>query len=222
MNNFIINNKTIITLLIVFVSGCFLLPNFFTDRIALHQFFNQYHNEFFDLIFTYATYLGDGLVLVPIILYFLIVKNINYAIQLIFLSIVLLVVSQFLKHLVFEDVNRPFLAFKNVGAYLRLVLSESKMHSHNSFPSGHTTTAFSLFLYMAFTLANNFYSKIFLFALALIAGLSRVYLSQHFIEDVVAGAMLGFMIAVLTYWVFNKKILQKEKYNKGLFTIFAK
>ena len=134
----------------------------------------------------------------------------------------LLVVSQFLKHMVFDDINRPFLAFKNAGDYLRLVLPTNEMHSHNSFPSGHTTTAFSLYLYISFTLMNKTSGKLVFYTLAMLAGLSRVYLSQHFIEDVVAGALLGFMIAILTYWVFNKKILLKEKYNKGLFTIFAK
>lgn len=222
MKDFVSKNKVVLLLFFVFIFISMLLPGFFTDRIALHQILNQFHSRFFDLFFTYATYLGDGILLVPIIVYFLFFRDFNYGLQLLFLSIVLLLLSQFFKHFVFDDINRPYFAFKNMGESLRLVLSKKDMHSYHSFPSGHTTTAFSLFLYFSFTIAKTLPSKVFCFFLALIAGLSRVYLSQHFLEDVVAGSFLGLFISILTFWLFNEKIFQKEKYNKGLIAIFAK
>ena len=43
-----------------------------------------------------------------------------------------------------------------------------------------------------------------LFILALVVAYSRVCLSQHFFEDVIAGAALGFVVAYCTAYIFDK------------------
>jgi membrane-associated phospholipid phosphatase len=45
--------------------------------------------------------------------------------------------------------------------------------------------------------------------LAVFVGLSRVYLAQHFIEDVAFGSFLGVIMAILIYYIFF--ILGKNK-----------
>ena len=64
-------------------------------------------------------------------------------------------------------------------------------------PSGHTTTAFAL----AFSL-STLYSRLrpLWFAYALVLATSRVMVDAHYLSDVVAGAMLGF----LTVHLFTK------------------
>lgn len=65
-----------------------------------------------------------------------------------------------------------------------------------SFPSGHTTASFSL----ATTIALNIPGlSLLVFFLALIIGLSRVYLGVHYPTDVVAGIMLGLAVPILTH-----------------------
>ncbi|SMF19697.1 undecaprenyl-diphosphatase [Paenibacillus barengoltzii] len=83
--------------------------------------------------------------------------------------------------------TRPYEALQNV----RISVHPLKDYS---FPSGHTTAAFSTFiplLYAAPGLAQ------LLLPLACIVGLSRIYLGVHYPSDVLAGGLLGAATALL-------------------------
>jgi len=41
---------------------------------------------------------------------------------------------------------------------------------------------------------------------AIAVGYSRIYLGQHFLNDVLMGASIGMITAVLVYWVFTEKL----------------
>lgn len=61
-----------------------------------------------------------------------------------------------------------------------------------SFPSGHAVVAFAV----AYVMARRFVTaRWWIFALAALSGLSRVYVGAHYPLDVVGGALLGAMIA---------------------------
>lgn len=66
----------------------------------------------------------------------------------------------------------------------------------NSMPSGHTTTAFAL----AFSL-SKLYPKIrgVWFAYGALLGLSRIMVNAHYLSDVLAGAVLGWLVTDLFY-----------------------
>jgi membrane-associated phospholipid phosphatase len=51
---------------------------------------------------------------------------------------------------------------------------------------------------------NRFY-KVLLLILALLTGYSRIYLSQHFLEDVYAGSIIGVSTTFLVYYFVHKK-----------------
>ena len=73
----------------------------------------------------------------------------------------------------------------------------------SSFPSGHTLSAFAVFSLLSF-FASNSKRQIFLFlSLAILVAASRVYLIQHFIEDVWMGSLIGVMLAYLIFQVFS-------------------
>lgn len=70
-----------------------------------------------------------------------------------------------------------------------------------SFPSGHATTAFSVTIVL-----TTLYPKwriLFLFAGTLIA-FSRIFLTQHYISDVLAGSLLGTASSILLYNLYFK------------------
>ncbi|MFM7587462.1 MAG: phosphatase PAP2 family protein, partial [Bacteroidota bacterium] len=80
-----------------------------------------------------------------------------------------------------------------------------EQHRHQSFPSGHTAAAFAIASLLCLIdppkpLAQ--YStgarQLLLLTLAFAVGYTRVYLSQHFFADVLAGSFLGVFSAALT------------------------
>ena len=62
----------------------------------------------------------------------------------------------------------------------------------SSFPSGHSASSFAVA-----TMLSSFYPEVLplSFALASLVALSRVYLGEHFLSDIVAGSALGIVIA---------------------------
>ncbi len=66
-----------------------------------------------------------------------------------------------------------------------------------SFPSGHTAASFSI----ATTISLNIPRlAIFVFIIAMIVGISRIYLAVHYPTDVVAGIILGIIPALLVHY----------------------
>ena len=101
--------------------------------------------------------------------------------------------------------DRPTEYFKN-NMSLHLVPGVD-IHSYFTFPSGHATIAFATCTIFA-TLSKSQLSKLGFFFLALFAGYTRVYLSQHFLNDVFAGASIGTVTATfLLVWM--------EKFKQG-------
>lgn len=77
----------------------------------------------------------------------------------------------------------------------------------HSFPSGHTTTAFSVATALALIFPRY---AVWFYVGALLVGLSRIGVLYHYPSDVVAGAMLGTVLTLLLYNVdkisFNRKL----------------
>jgi membrane-associated phospholipid phosphatase len=92
-----------------------------------------------------------------------------------------------------------------------------EMRKLHSFPSGHATTAFTMALIMAHMSNKKFWS-IMLPILAALAAYSRVYLSQHFPTDVLAGMCIGILSAILSlliYRSFNKYTAKQAALKQG-------
>lgn len=86
------------------------------------------------------------------------------------------------------------------------------LHSLNSFPSGHTTSAFALAAILGFAAKNKNYSILFLLIAAMV-GYSRIYLGQHFMVDILAGSIIGVLSAIILEILLKKwseKLFQKK------------
>ena len=70
-----------------------------------------------------------------------------------------------------------------------------------SFPSGHTSSSFAA---ATAIYAMNRKWGIVAYVFAVLMGISRLYLGVHFPTDVLAGAVIGFVMAKLTLWVLGK------------------
>lgn len=199
---------------------CHTLPSFFFslfaliifDKEGLHIAINQKSHPVADLFFKYITFLGDGRMLV---VYALILLFTKYRFVLIMLISNLLtgIVTFILKTQVFDASLRPKKYFENIYE-LRLVPGVEN-YLHNSMPSGHTATAFCVFACFALMVRNKSLGFLFLVIAALI-GFSRIYLSQHFLDDVFIGSLIGVLFAVLTF-VFFEKYISNPQLENSLF-----
>jgi len=79
------------------------------------------------------------------------------------------------------------------------------LHRMHSFPSGHTATVFSLMLCLTLIFNKKTWLSPVFFVLAVLAAYSRIYLSQHFAEDVLAGSLVGVLTTMLVYYFYRKK-----------------
>jgi undecaprenyl-diphosphatase len=74
--------------------------------------------------------------------------------------------------------------------------------THQSFPSGHATTAFALFAVIGLVAPRWFYPGL---VLATAIAVSRLSMGVHFPSDVVAGAIVGILGAYLVRWLFARQ-----------------
>lgn len=206
--------------MLYFIVGgwCFL----FFEKGEIELWMNQHHHAFWDFLFYYSTSLGNGLFYAAVLIYigfyrlgWFVAGSIAFAAT--------GLLTQFLKQIVFTSSMRP-------GAYFLEKTEESlhfvegvMMHSYLSFPSGHTATAFSLFLLLSLMNQKWWWGTV-CFLLALIVGTSRVYLLQHFWVDVFAGAVLGVIITflVIKFTLNNDWFLSKNWTRKNWFSLFRK
>jgi len=90
--------------------------------------------------------------------------------------------------------------------------------SNNSFPSGHTATAFAgaEFMYQEYKNQSIWYG-IAGYAVATGTGLFRMYNDRHWLTDVVAGAGIGILSTKAAYWMYpylQNKVFKSSKENK--------
>nr|WP_255552935.1 phosphatase PAP2 family protein [Longitalea arenae] len=84
---------------------------------------------------------------------------------------------------------------------------------YTSFPSGHTSSVFALAVLLVLNTNDKRFSLIYLIT-AIITGYSRIYLGQHFLADVVAGALIGVLSAMLVYWYLRQVKIEWVAVNK--------
>jgi len=194
--------------LVILFSGLALLP--FYDKGAIELEINHFHHPILDVFFSNTTLLGDGLVLViPLLL--LIFYKYCYLILFVLSSLIHLILVHIGKKWVFDGMPRPAEFLKDVSFYK--VPGIELLH-WGSFPSGHTTTAFMLASFLYLVLPKKMKVHWLLMGIAFLVGMSRVYLMQHFLMDIWAGAALGVLSSLLSYLLvlkfFSKKTYQKS------------
>jgi membrane-associated phospholipid phosphatase len=181
-----------------------------TNRFQLHLYLNSFHSPFLDSMFTVLTELGNGFTL-SIVFLIVLFFNIRNALFIGLSGLFSGIFTQFLKRIVFNGHMRPSVFLEEMPN-LQLVEAVN-LHQSFSFPSGHTTSVFALFFALS-VLAKNKLLKIICFVVAVIVGFSRVYLSQHFLNDIVAGSIIGVIITfVVALIIFNKSF---DKLNRPL------
>src|ERR1700743_805814 len=147
---------------------------------------NSRHTTWQDSLAPYVTDLGNGWTTVVISAIFLLF-SFRKAFLLASSYALTSLAAQGLKFLF--DAPRPKLYFAKQLDKIYFVRGTDQL-SYHSFPSGHTVTAFSTAMVLLYFLKNKKWGAL-LFVIAACVGYSRMYLSQHFFEDVTIGSIFG-------------------------------
>jgi membrane-associated phospholipid phosphatase len=192
---------------------CLVIKLVFT-REQIYFTVNGINNPYTDFLAPFVTDLGNGWTAVAIAA---ILVLFSYRKALIVASAWALtsLAAQAIKHI--AKTPRPKLYFHDQLNRIHFVKGEY-IDMHDSFPSGHTVTAFTLAVILTYWSKNKAWGPVFLLV-ALCVGYSRMYLSEHFFEDVVPGSAIGFVLTIFwLYWLENKAFIQSPKWQKGLLT----
>lgn len=173
--------------------------------------FNNFHSPLLDLFFRYMTFLGDGIWFAPLIVLFLFFRY-SWSAAFAALGLAQLLVIQGMKRMIFGRTPRPAEYFKD--SFELQIVEGVDIHHFYSFPSGHTATAFGISFLIVLLLKPPKGVSVALFVIAALVGISRIYLGQHFLEDILAGAVLGTFLSFLVWKLFDSI---ESKYSNTVF-----
>ena len=204
----------ILYVLFLFGLGTLILLN---EKATLHEMLtidwiskcSENFISFTDTFFKYITEIGGNIPFVVAAVFLFVRFGYSYFLLISQLAVTLVV--QPIKHILNEPRPKLFFAENFPDVVLHQVSGVS-MHSMFSFPSGHTATVFAFMLALSLICKRTWTSIVFLL-IAVLVGYSRIYLSQHFAEDVFAGSIIGVAMASLTYLFYVQKNYEWQKMN---------
>lgn len=164
---------------------------------------DRFHHTHLDVFFKSITFLGDWPAYI-FALAFLFSRLKYKAFYVVLLVSILVPISSYISKAYFKH-PRPIYYFQNKPIFEDLQKVDGVvLHAgFSSFPSGHTMSAFAVFSLLAFFASHSKKQVILFFLLAILVAASRVYLIQHFVEDVWMGSLLGTMLAYLIFQLFS-------------------
>lgn len=200
-------------LIFVVLAGLFVVTQLGGNNLALFTAINQHAHLFLgDAFWTHITDFGNGalagvIALATLVLYPQLSKRLLLTI--LFSAVVINVSKDFF------DATRP------PGI---LPLDQIHLVGHaitkNSFPSGHTATAFVLAGYIWLSFSNVWLRSIVLL-LAILVGLSRSAIGVHWPEDITSGATLGWLLAWGSAWLSRNSFPRWGNYTSAIFLALA-
>lgn len=189
----------IMSLILALVVGYVLLTY---DKVQTHLWFNQCHTTCGDFFFRYYTYVGEW---VPyVIVAGLLFYKSGWASFLLIDVLLSGLIGQGIKY--WADTDRPYRYFELHCPDIQLPFVDGvELSRFYSFPSGHTITFFVLMMTLTILVIDRlamrdnqprckcymWWISLVFFVLAVLGAYSRIYLSQHFLEDIFGGSIIG-------------------------------
>ncbi len=172
---------------------------------------NRFHTAWLDQFFIYYTFLGDGLftIILAAICWFVYKKK-KLALALVIAFLLSGLVAQIIKYVYPTARPETFFSPQRFDFFIDSVIHAGK----SSMPSGHTATAFATAVILITFIDGKKWQYIFLLA-AILLGFSRIYLSQHFLLDVVTGSVIGILSAWVTIYMVRNIDENKLRFKKA-------
>ncbi len=145
----------VFTIALVIVTAVFLSMN---GKYGSFQEINGHYNGFADKFFRYFTYAGDAILWIPLLAYCFFIRK-KYGIAVLAGFLISSFIAQFLKRVVFPEELRPIAHLsENFPVHVIEGLSMKRAYS---FPSGHTSTAFTMALLMVYIVNQRIWAFVF-------------------------------------------------------------
>jgi membrane-associated phospholipid phosphatase len=208
MLSIIEKNKSYFALYFLFFITLLMYQISFYQTDALF-FFSHHRSNSLNNFFLFITRLGEELTYIFIALWFLYKNDRKTILKIIITGLVVLMVSLILK-LIFSH-PRPITFLEQHGVISKInLVNDYILRGMNSFPSGHTMSAFALYSAIALHFHTKKNMQKVLLTTAILVGISRVYLVAHFPEDILLGSALGVFIAIGIEYYFSNKLFKKN------------
>ena len=202
MGLFLKNNKYFLVYTgIILVSGLILL--FCFDQTEMVLWMNRQRTPVLDTAFVFLTKMGEGYgyLVAAIFFFWLDKRRIGW---ILLAGLIVLTTSHTLK--IWFGNDRPAMFLKKAGLLeqVQFVQGVDILWGTTSFPSGHSMSAFALCALISLWSTEKKYLPLLLCILALLTGISRVYLLAHFQQDVVTGGITGILIGAGVFVLSNQ------------------
>lgn len=164
------------------------------DR-AITLLLNSPHTPFLDALMYLLSAKWPWLLTVVALIFFLFYKKPAREALFVIITTVLLITitDQLSSHVIKPLVERLRPTFDPVMKY-QICTAYGYLGGGFSFVSGHATNFFAIATFTALVFRNHLYSFV-VFLMACTVAYSRIYLGVHFFSDVLAGAVLGTLVA---------------------------
>jgi membrane-associated phospholipid phosphatase len=177
---------------------------------------NIFHSWWMDRLFMLITFMGDGVFLLLVALILLIARRYELALKSVLVFLLSGILVQVLKNLI--TAPRPKVLLESLGLSYQYFIDGITRIGNSSFPSGHTTTFFALATLLAMQ-TGNVWRQLLLLLTALLVGYSRIYLGQHFLQDVVVGSVIGVCTAIPIHFFKVKKFTFRKQSNENTYAV---
>jgi membrane-associated phospholipid phosphatase len=153
---------------------------------------NSYHSFWLNVFFLYYTFVGNGVFALCLSAFcFFLLKKRHLALTLIAAFLSSGILAQIIKHIFNSPRPKSYFGTTEQEYFIKGI----DFAYNNSFPSGHTATAFAVATVLVLYMKNKKFQVPVLFA-AFLVGFSRIYLGQHFLLDVLVGASIGVVCGI--------------------------
>lgn len=174
------------------------------SNIGLFYLINGINNPFLDFIMPFISDLGNLIIwffISALIYLFGGKKGKRVAILALIALILSSIIVSILKYGVAEP--RPYVTLAHVN-----VLAHDTLGNYTSFPSEHTSGSFAFAIVVGLKYKIKYLSGLkliyLLLAFAVIVGFSRVYVGVHYPLDILVGAIIGIICAIIVLKLENK------------------